>query len=156
MKVGASIIAVVVVAVVAMLLIFGGDDPELSSQDRPTPTATASATATPAATVDGAAVLGVRIGDQKLQVAPTTITRDGRTLSLAYENTTDAAIEVVFARGAPRGAKAIQRDLITGAVIQAGQPRRDTVRVDPGRYTLLLRSPDESKPPTDTVSVEVR
>jgi hypothetical protein len=155
-KLGASIIAVVVVAVVAMLLIFGGDDPELSSQDQPTPTATASATATPAATVDSAAVLGVRIGDGTLQATPTTITRDGRTLFLAYENTTDAAIEIVFAKGNPKGAKAIQRELVTGAVIQAGQQRRDAVQIDPGRYTLLLRSPDETKPPGDTMTVTVR
>jgi hypothetical protein len=153
-KLGAGIIAVVVVAVVAMLLIFGGDDPELSSQDQPTPTVTE--TATPAATVDSAGMLGVRIGDGKLSVAPTTVSRDGRMLGLAYTNTTDAAIEVVFARGAPKGAKAIQRELVTGAVIQAGQQRRDAVRIDPGRYTLLLRSPDETKPPTDTVTVEVR
>jgi hypothetical protein len=155
-KLGAGIIAVVVVAVVAMLLIFGGDDPELSSQDQPTPTVTATATATPAATLDSAGVLGVHIGDGKLSVTPTTVSRDGRMLGLAYENTTGAAIEVVFARGAPKGAKAIQRELVTGAVIQAGQQRRDAVRIDPGRYTLLLRSPDESKPPTDTVTVEVR
>jgi hypothetical protein len=153
-KLGASIIAVVVVAVVAMLLIFGGDDPPLSSQDQPTPTATA--TATPAATVDGAGMLGVRIGDGKLQVTPSTVTRDGRILGLAYQNTTGAAIEVVFARGAPKGAKAIQRELVTGAVVQADQQRRDAVRIDPGRYTVLLRSPDETKPPTDTVSVTVR
>jgi hypothetical protein len=152
-KLGASIIAVVVVAVVAMLLIFGGDDPQLSSQDQPTPTATA--TPTPAATVDSA-VLGVRIGDGTLQASPTTVNRDGRTLFLAYQNTTGAAIEVVFARGAPKGAKAIQRELVTGAVIQAGQQRRDGVQIDPGRYTLLLRSPDETKPPTATVSVRVR
>jgi hypothetical protein len=153
-KLGASIIAVVMVAVVAMLLIFGGDDPQLSSQDQPTPTATA--TPTPAATVDSAAVLGVRISDGTLQASPTTVNRDGRTLFLAYQNTTGAAIEVVFARGAPKGAKAIQRELVTGAVIQAGQQRRDGVQIDPGRYTLLLRSPDETKPPTATVSVRVR
>jgi hypothetical protein len=151
-KLGAGIIAVVVVAVVAMLLVFGGDDPELSPQDQ----ATATATPTPAATVNSAAVLGVRIGDGTLQVTPTTITRDGRTLFLAYDNTTDAAIEVVFARGAPKGAKAIQRELVTGAVIQAGQQRRDGVQLEPGRYTVLLRSPEETKPPTDSVSVEVR
>ena len=154
MKLGAAIIAVVVVAVVAMLLIFGGDDPELSSQDQAHGDGDGDSHAR--RTVDTAAVLGVRIGDGTLQATPTTITRDGRTLFLAYENTSDAAIEVLFAKGHPKGAKAIQRELVTGAVIQAGEQRRDAVQIDPGRYALLLRSPDETKPPVDTVTVTVR
>jgi hypothetical protein len=69
---------------------------------------------------------------------------------------TAEAVEVIFARGAPKGRAAIQKALVTGAVIQAGDQRRDGVQVDPGRYTVLVRSPDETTGPTDTVSLQVR
>jgi hypothetical protein len=150
LRVAAAVAGVVIVAVVAVL-VFGGDEPELSPQDKPTPTATA-----PTATVAGEGVIGVRIADEGLDVEPMTITRAGRTLFLEYDNTTAEAVEVVFAHGAPKGRAAIQKALVTGAVIQAGEQRRDGVQVDPGRYTVLVRSPDETTAPTDTVSLQVR
>ena len=107
-----------------MLLVFGGDDPELSPQDQLTPSATPTSTS---------GVLAVRIGDGTLRVTPGTVARDGRGLFLPYENASDAPIEVVFARGNPEGAKAVQSELVTGAVLPAGRQHRDGVRVDPGR-----------------------
>ena len=143
-----------VIVVVAVVLVFGGDDPELSPQDQSTPTATA--TATPTATTATAATIGVRIGADGLEVEPLTVTRDGRTVFLAYDNTTDEAVEVVFVSGNPRSQAAIQKALVTGAVIQAGEQRRDGVQIDPGRYSVLVRAPSEDTDPTDTVSLEVR
>src|SRR4051812_25550785 len=87
----AGLAALVIVAVVAVL-IFGGDDPELSPQDQATPTPTTTATGTP--TVSSAATISVRIGDDGLEVEPLTVTRDGRTVFLDYDNTTDEAVEV--------------------------------------------------------------
>jgi hypothetical protein len=148
LRVAAALVGVVIVAAVAVLA-FGGDEPELSPQDQSTPTATATATA-----AEG--IVGVRIADNGLDVEPVMITRAGRTLFLEYDNTTPGAVEVIFARGAPKGRAAIQKALVTGAVIQAGDQRRDGVQVDPGRYTVLVRSPDETTGPTDTVSLQVR
>jgi hypothetical protein len=151
LRVAAAVAGVVIVAVVAAL-VFGGDDPELSPQDQSTPIAAATTTAT--TTADG--VIGVRIGDGGLEVEPRTVTRAGRTLFLEYDNTTAEAVEVVFARGAPKGRAAIQQALVTGAVIGARDRRRDGVQVDPGNYTVLVRSPEENTVPTDTVSLQVR
>jgi len=148
-------VAALVIIVVAALLVFGGDDPELSPQDQSTPTAIATATPTATATAT-AATISVRIGEDGLEVDPLTVTRDGRTVFLAYENTTGDAVEVVFTSGNPRSQAAIQKALVTGAVIEAGQKRRDGVQIDPGRYTVLVRAPSEDTDPTDTVSLEVR
>jgi len=145
-----------VVAVVAVVLVFGGDDPELSPQDQSTPTAIATATATATATTATAATIGVRIDADGLKVEPLTVTRDGRTVFLAYDNTTDEAVEVVFVSGNPRSQAAIQKALVTGAFIQAGEQRRDGVQIDPGRYSVLVRAPSEDTDPTGTVSLEVR
>ncbi len=150
-RLAAGLVALVIVAVVAVL-IFGGDDPELSPQDQATPTTTATATPT----VSSAATISVRIGADGLEVEPLTVTRDGRTVFLDYDNTTDETVEVVFASGNPRSQAAIQKALVTGAVIEAGQKRRDGVQIDPGRYTVLVRAPSEDTDPTDTVSLEVR
>ena len=150
LRVAAALVGVVIVAAVAVLA-FGGDEPELSPQDQSTPTATATASPTAA---EG--IIGVRIAADGLDVEPDTITRAGRTLFLEYDNTTPGAVEVIFAHGAPKGRAAIQKALVTGAVIQAGDQRRDGVQVDPGRYTVLVRSPDETTGPTDTVSLQVR
>jgi hypothetical protein len=152
LRVAAGVAGVVIVAVVAVFA-FGGDEPELSPQDQSTPTATATATA--AAAVDDG-VIGVEVADGGLDVTPPTITRDGRTLFLEYDNTTAEAVEVLVVHGAPKGRAAIQNALVTGAVIQAGDERRDGVQVDPGRYTVLVRSPDETTDPTDAVSLQVR
>jgi hypothetical protein len=147
MRVAAAVVGVAIVAVVAVL-IFGGDEPELSPQDQATPTATATASS------DG--VISVKIGDDSLEVEPLAITRLGRTLLLEYDNTTAEDVEVILARDAPKGRDAIQKALVTGAVIQANGQQRDGVQVEPGRYTVLIRSPEEDTAPTDTVSLEVR
>ena len=60
------------------------------------------------------------------------------------------------ARSERKRRAAIQKALVTGAVIQAGEQRRDGVQIDPGRYSVLLRAPSEDTDPTDTVSLEVR
>jgi hypothetical protein len=159
LRVAAALVGVVIVAAVAVFA-FGGDEPELSPQDQSTPTATATA---------GEGIVGVRITGDGLDVEPLTVsggsggrrppgvvTRAGRTLFLEYDNTTAEAVEVVFAHGAPNDRAAIQKALVTGAVIQAGDRRRDGVQVDPGRYTVLVRSPDETTDPTDAVSLQVR
>jgi hypothetical protein len=150
LRVAVALVGVVIVAALAVLA-FGGDEPELSPQDQSTPTAAATSTPT-----TGEGIIGVRIAGDGLDVKPQTITRAGRTLFLEYDNTTAEAVEVIFARGAPKGRAAIQKALVTGAVIQAGDQRRDGVQVDPGRYTVLVRSPDETTGPTDTVSLQVR
>jgi hypothetical protein len=148
LKIAAGVVGVAIVALIAVF-VFGGDEPELSPQDQVTPTATATATS-------GGAVIGVTIAEDGLQVQPLTIARDGRTVFLEYDNTTAEAVEVIFANGAPTGRAAIQKALVTGAVIGAGERRRDGVQIDPGRYTVLVRSPDETTDPADAVSVQVR
>jgi hypothetical protein len=147
MRIAAAVVGVVIVAVVAVI-VFGGDEPELSPQDKPTPTATASPNSN--------GVIRIRIADGGLDIEPLTITRLGRTLLLEYTNTTQEDVEAILAHGAPEGREAIQKALVTGAVIQAGDQRRDGVQVDPGRYTVLVRSPDETTAPTDAVSIQVR
>jgi hypothetical protein len=147
LKVAAAVVGAVLVAVAAVL-IFGGDDPELSPQDQSTPTATATASS------DG--VVSIKVSAGGLDVDPPTITRLGRTLLLAYDNTTAADVEVILARGAPKDRAEIRTALVTGAVIPANEPRRDGVQVEPGRYTVLIRAPQEDTAPIDAVSLEVR
>ena len=146
----ATVLVGVVIAVVAILLVFGGDDPELSSQDQATPTATATPADTSAGTVE------VRIADSGLDVEPHRIARAAGRLFLQYDNTTDDAIEVILAKGHPSSPNQIQSALVTGAVIEGGQPRRDGVDIAPGRYTVLVRSPSEDRPPTDAATLQVR
>jgi hypothetical protein len=152
LRVAAVVIGVAIAVAVVAVLVFGGDDPELSPQDQATPTATATATET--ASSDG--VVSITIGAGGLEVEPSTITRLGRTLLLAYDNTTAEDVEVILARGAPSGRAAIQKALVTGSVVQANGDQRDGVQVEPGRYTVLIRSPQEDTAPTDTVSLQVR
>jgi hypothetical protein len=149
LRVAAAVIGVAIVAVVAVL-VFGGDDPELSPRDQAAPTATETATASS----DG--VVSITIGAGGLEVEPQTITRLGRTLLLAYDNTTGEDVEVILARGAPNGRAGIHKALVTGSVVRADGDQRDGVQVEPGRYTVLIRSPQEDTAPTDTVSLQVR
>jgi hypothetical protein len=153
-RIVATIVAIAIVTVAAMLL-SGGDDPELSPQDQATPTATATPTRTTTA-ADGDGVLGIRIADDGLDIEPLTVTRLGRTLLLSYDNATAADIEVILARGAPTGRAAIQQALVTGAVIGAGEQQRDGVQVEPGSYTVLIRTPQKDTAPIDAVSIQVR
>jgi hypothetical protein len=142
-----AIVVGVAIAVVLALLIFGGDDPELSPQDQGTPTPTATATATPAASIaPGSNEVAVRVaGPEALTVAPAAVGRDGRTVFLAYANEGSRTVEVFVRRGV----------VVTGARLRAGESRRDGVQLDAGRYTVEVR-PRGAAAAGATATLEVR
>lgn len=109
--------------------------------EAPAPEETAIETPTPTPTPNPAAVQ-ILVEDGKLNVSTRSIPRDQGAIELHLENAMDETVEVILARGKPgTSPRKIQDALVTGDAVQAGQPRLNRVRVEPGRHTLILRMP---------------
>ena len=135
-------VAIVLVNAILFLLIFGGDDPDLSPQDQSTPTSAPQTSAPdprPASVEPGAT--RVRITDDALSVSPRSVELQDGYLTLQMENAASSPVELALVKG-DQGANAI-----VAMPLERGVRRTDQVGVDAGTYTLLVREPGDDESP---------